>query len=231
MKNVLLIVSFCANILLLILYHHSRWSYHKLMNKSLKEEKKKDELVDNVVYDTLKFEKTNEFTQSEYFVTWSKLLKNENLHKILEENNIDLLFYPHPAMQKYIDNFQTSCDKIKIASASEYDMQKLLMESAVLVTDYSSIYFDFAYMKKPLVYYQFDYEKYRKGQYQEGYFSYDKDGFGKIAKDENQLVDELEQIIGRGLIIEDIYLKRSESFFEFHDQSNCERTFEAISSY
>lgn len=50
---IFLALSIAVNILLIILYSHSRWSYHKLMKKSLKEEKKKDELVDRFKYDDL----------------------------------------------------------------------------------------------------------------------------------------------------------------------------------
>ena len=34
-----------------------------------------------------------------------------------------------------------------------------------MITDYSSVAIDFAYMKKPTLYYQFDEEKFRRGQY------------------------------------------------------------------
>lgn len=51
-----------------------------------------------------------------------------------------------------------------------------------MVTDYSSVAFDFAYMKKSLVYAQFDREAFFEGQtYDEGYFNYETDGFGPYA--------------------------------------------------
>ena len=109
--------------------------------------------------DTLKFEKSALFTESEYFITWKSLIESDELNHLLDNSGIDLVFYPHPAMQKYIDEFKIESNRITVANARDYDMQQLLMESAALITDYSSIYFDFAYMQKPLLYYQFDYEK------------------------------------------------------------------------
>ena len=41
-----------------------------------------------------------------------------------------------------------------------------------MITDYSSVFFDFSYMRKPVIFYQFDEKKFRKAQYAEGYFSY-----------------------------------------------------------
>lgn len=178
--------------------------------------------------DTLKYEQTLEFCESEYFVTWSSLIHDKSLHDLLNLYNIDLLFYPHPAMQKYVNQFNVDCDHIVIASDKNYDMQQLLMESAVLITDYSSIYFDFAYMRKPLIYYQFDYEKYRRGQYQEGYFSYDDDGFGPVVKTKDNLIKELEKILENNLILEGKYKERIDGFFAFNDTLNCERTYHAI---
>lgn len=178
--------------------------------------------------DTLKYENCDDFTKSEYFIKWVSFLNNDKLIEILKKEDVKLLFYPHPTMQKYLSSFKTKSDNIVLASSKEFDMQQLLMESAMLITDYSSIFFDFAYMKKPLVYYQFDYEKYRKGQYQEGYFSYENDGFGYVAKDEEDVVNQISLVINNKFLMDDTYVSRVDNFFAFRDKSNCSRIFNAI---
>lgn len=50
--------------------------------------------------------------------------------------------------------------EIEIAKFKDYDVQQLLIELRILITDFSSVFFDFAYMKKPVIYYQFDRDKY-----------------------------------------------------------------------
>jgi len=55
------------------------------------------------------------------------------------------------------------------------------MSSSLLITDYSNLFFDFAYLKKPIIYTQFDYEEYRKTQYKKGYFDYTIHGFGPVC--------------------------------------------------
>ena len=169
----------------------------------------------------------NKFKKSEYFKKYYDLLNDEQLNEILEKNNIDLIFYPHYEIQKFIHLFNTKSKKIKIASIENYDVQELLIESSILITDYSSVFFDFAYMKKITLYYHFDYEKYRKTQYQEGYFDYEKDGFGPILRDEKELVKELEDYIHNNKI-KDKYLKRINNFFRLNDKNNSERIFEEI---
>lgn len=181
-------------------------------------------------FDTLKYEKSMDFKESEYFITWSYLLSSPKLEELLEKYKIDLLFFPHASMQYHLKNFNSSSKHVILADAKKYDVQQLLMESSVLVTDYSSVYFDFGYMKKPVLYYQFDYKKYRKGQYQEGYFSYTDDGFGEVVYEETALLSELEKILEDGMVMPNIYQDRVDAFFAFHDDKNCERTYQAIMS-
>lgn len=186
------------------------------------------EWLRNISSDTEKYEGHKEIINSEYFRTWNSLLNNVKLDKLLQENNIELLFFPHSSLQKYIKLFYSKSNKVIIAKSNEYDVQTLLMESAMLVTDYSSIYFDFAYMKKPMIYYQFDYEKYRKGQYQEGYFSYQEDGFGPVVKTENELINTMKYYIEKNFLPDKVFVRRMDNFFEYNDTKNCERTYNAI---
>ena len=82
-----------------------------------------------------------------------------------------------------IEIFKEYCfnKDIIIADKDTFDVQDLLIRSQILITDYSSVFFDFAYMKKPEIFFQFDNERYRNSHYKEGYFSYELDGFGKVT--------------------------------------------------
>lgn len=97
-------------------------------------------------------------------------------------------------------------------------------ESAVCVTDWSSSVFDFAWLGKPVVYYQPDDDRH----YIDGYFDYEKDGFGPVTHSANELVDILVSMMERGCRMEEPYRTRAASFFAFHDQNNCRRVFDAI---
>lgn len=170
----------------------------------------------------------SDFMQSEYFKVYQSFLTNKRLLDMLRQKNIQLIFYPHSAMQKFISAFKTDGNFVLIADWHKYDIQQLLMESALCITDYSSIAMDFAYMEKPLLYYQFDYEHFRQAHYSEGYFSYENDGFGEIAKDENVLIELLESYINSDFAMKEKYAVRVHDFFTLHDCNNCERNFQAI---
>lgn len=165
---------------------------------------------------------------SEYFKGWNDFLQDPRLHKLLEEQDRYLIFYQHREMRRFPGLFESSSPRIKIAEDSSYDVQELLIESAYLITDYSSIAMDFAYMGKPLSYYQFDYEKFRKMHYPQGYFSYEEDGFGPVCYTKEALLDTLSSCIGKNLPEDKKYQMRREEFFTLNDQENCKRNYEAI---
>ena len=164
---------------------------------------------------------------SNYVKTYCEFLSSKRLNDFLVKNNLKLLFFPHNQMQPFLDEFKGN-ENIVIASTGDYDVQKALKESAYLITDYSSISFDFAYMKKPLCYFQFDYDEFRQKHYPEGYFSYKNDGFGPIAATTDELMAYIERSFKNNFIMEDEYVKKVDKTFKFRDKNNCQRTFEAI---
>lgn len=171
----------------------------------------------------------SEIANSSYVKEWKKLLSNQKLIHILKDRKITLFFYPHYEMQKHIRLFQSIDDSIVIADFSSYDVQNLLKTSKLLITDYSSIFFDFAYMKKPCVYYHFDRELYWKKHYKKGYFDYDKDAFGKITCDVDSLVEEIIKIINNNFAVDSVYRNNANRCFQIRDGNNCERIFFEIS--
>lgn len=167
------------------------------------------------------------FLSSEYYLTYNSLINNNRLNKILSENNTILNFYPHPEMQRFVNLFNCRSKNIKIIKRENYNLQDLLKESKILITDYSSIAFDFAYMKKPLIYYQFDKDKYYKNHFKKGYFDCERDGFGPVIETEDEILRYIERLLSNEIDIQK-YIKKSEEFFEIHDNNNCKRIFEAI---
>ncbi len=170
----------------------------------------------------------NEFIKSSYFKNWSNLLNDKELSEFLEVNNITVYFYQHQHMQKYSHLFNTNSKKIQIIQNNEIDIQELLIKSSLLVTDYSSVFMDFGYMEKPVIYFHFDYENYRKNHLSEGYFNYNNDGFGEITKNLRELVESIKRIAENSYSDSEVYVRRRKKFFSQRDNSNCERIFLAI---
>lgn len=172
----------------------------------------------------------DQVAQSEYVQRWQSLLRNPRLAQMAEEYGVSVIFYPHQLMQHYVSLFSSPSDKIQIADYQHYDVQPLLKESAVLITDYSSVHFDFAYMHKPLLYYQFDEQEVFSKHCGRGYFDYRENGFGEVCAEESALLDRIEEYLKKGCQVKPLYLKRIEDFFPLHDNHNCERIYREITT-
>ena len=168
------------------------------------------------------------FEQSEYFKQYNSFLNSEELSALLEEKDYELVFYPHYEVQRFLDSFDSDNSRVKIADFKNNDVQELLINSDILVTDYSSVFFDFAYMRKPMVFFQYSEEEFRTGHYKEGYFNYKRDGFGEIVTTKEAVVNSLRHILENNLIPDDIYIDRMNTFFAFNDSENCKRNYDAI---
>lgn len=169
-----------------------------------------------------------EFGESQYYKAWSAFLKDPRTKALLEAHDLQLVFYPHYELQKYVDMFKTDSDRIIIADKEHYDVQTLLKESCFLITDYSSIYFDFAYMQKPCMYYQFDRAQFYGEHYKMGYFDEARDGFGETVYDHEELMTYFTGYVQNGFAVKDLYAERINGFFELHDCNNCARIYNEI---
>ena len=98
-----------------------------------------------------------------------------------------------------------------------------------MITDYSSVFFDFGYLRKPVIYFQYDKEEFFSGQlYNEGYFDYENMGFGPVCYNLNDLIENIINVIEKDCKNDDKYLNRIDNFFKFHDDKNCERVLNEI---
>ena len=165
------------------------------------------------------------FEETLFYKSYSELLNNVRLDKYLRDQNLFVFFCLHHEMKKYTDFFSSDCPRIKFINQDYYDIQKLLKESALLITDYSSVSFDFAYMNKPVLYFQFDQKEFMQKQYQKGNFDFERDGFGPIAYDEMTLVENIIKTSESGFKFDDEYLKRMLNFYVLRDEHNCERVY------
>ena len=124
----------------------------------------------------------NKFLKSSYYETWSSLIKNKNLIYYLEKNNIKLQFYMHIKLQRYSELFDTlENDNVKIIKHGEKNVQDILKESRLLITDYSSVAFDFAYMKKPVIFYQYDKFQYMRSYKVNDRYQYEENMFERYV--------------------------------------------------
>lgn len=172
----------------------------------------------------------DEFKNTDYYRDFNSLITNERLLKLLDEYDYEINLYLHYELQKYSDLFEQKSDRVHVLKMADSDVQDLLMKSALLITDFSSVYFDFTYMNKPILYWQFDEDLYYKTHYQRGYFSCREDGFGPVIDDNDaeKVIDFIESELKDNMQVMPLYKERADKFFTERTADHCSKTYEAI---
>ncbi len=210
--------------------------YDNLLNNNIKEENLialmptwRSSLVGPLVLGTQDRKYNPKFKESEYYKFYNGLISNKKLIDNLKKNNYKILFALHPSMKAQLKDFEKS----KYVDITFYpNYSKIFKKSKIMITDYSSVFFDFAYLKKPIIYTQFD--KDYIGQTHEiqsggkGYFEYERDAFGDVVYNLDNAVDKIISLIKNDCKMEKKYKDRVDKFFAFSDDKNCERVYNEI---
>ena len=174
---------------------------------------------------TLKSIESKTFINTTYFKFYNNLINNQQLLNVMEKNDYKGIFCLHPNFASQYKYFkENNIFKIK----ERCNNQELFAKVSLLVTDYSSIFFDFGYIQKPVIFTQFDYKEYRNSHFPKGYFDYKKDGFGKICYDMQCSIESIKSEIENNCILQKLYNKRMKKFFQYHDDNNCVRVYNKI---
>lgn len=177
-------------------------------------------------HEMMDVEGTTDFEQTVFYKMWSELI-NAVLERYAD-TDLKIVLCLHRNLQQYNSHFEKLSDRLHVVNLSNGDVADVLKRSACLITDYSSVAIDFAYLQKPLAYYQADYEQFRKNHLPEGYFDYEKDGFGNVCYTQEDMMQWVDRCVRSGFRQNEPYRQRVEEFFEFRDQKYCERNYLAI---
>ncbi|MGF2028174.1 CDP-glycerol glycerophosphotransferase family protein [Lactococcus lactis] len=104
----------------------------------------------------------DEFVKSDYYQGIVNLITNNDLIELLDENNLKFQVFVHPLMQKFTSTLMNLSPRIEVLSIENNDLGDLLRTADLLITDYSSVAWDFAVQHKPVLFYQFDREEYEQ---------------------------------------------------------------------
>ncbi|MDT3993454.1 CDP-glycerol glycerophosphotransferase family protein, partial [Mammaliicoccus fleurettii] len=114
----------------------------------------------------------------------------ENLQKELGDEYV-ILLRMHYLISNALD--LNGYEDFAIDVSNYNDISELYLISDALITDYSSVMFDFGILKKPQFFFAYDIEKYDKGL-RGFYMNYMTDLPGEIITDEFKLAEELKNI-------------------------------------
>lgn len=172
----------------------------------------------------------SDFLETQYAQQWLGLLRSPRLAQLCRDERLTLGFLPHPNLQSILETLQLPTH-VKALTFHGQDVQRLFARSALMVTDYSSMVFNAAYIERPVVYFQFDQERMFGGSHvgRAGYFSYERDGFGPVVNSVDAAVEATVDALAAGRRAPaDEYLARINATFPLRDGRCCERVTAAI---
>lgn len=111
-------------------------------------------------------------------------LNLDEIYESLEPNDIFVIKL-HPFIKNAITIKEEYKDKI-IDLTEYFDINNLLLITDLLITDYSSVIFEYSFMEKPVIFYVPDLKEYANSR--DFYYSYEEYMYGSIAENHKELI-------------------------------------------
>lgn len=101
-----------------------------------------------------------------------------------------------------------------------------MQNSSLMITDYSSVVFDFNHLKKPTIFYHFDVNDYLK--HRGSYVDLRKDLVGDIAHTKEEVIKYVSDYVENDFKYKPKYNINSKKYYAYHDKNNFERIYNEI---
>lgn len=164
------------------------------------------------------------FKASDFYIRTNEFLNSPELHSLLERCDLELDFKNHPIFRDYDELFSCSSNRVNIVKG-EIELD----DYCLMITDYSSIVFDFVYLEKPIVYFVPDYDLFRTGV-SHTYKKMDlplEDGFGAFTKTSDELIEQIGILAENDFKTEEKYKSKYDGFF-LEKGNHCERLYNEL---
>lgn len=97
--------------------------------------------------------------------SFTRMHNYAELQEVLAKQNAIIIEKQHPLILKRVSLFSKDSRLVRVLSEEDslmIDTQELLMACDRIITDYSSIYFDYVLMNRPVIHFTYDFEHFMK---------------------------------------------------------------------
>ncbi|MDR3239510.1 MAG: bifunctional glycosyltransferase family 2 protein/CDP-glycerol:glycerophosphate glycerophosphotransferase [Clostridiales bacterium] len=164
-----------------------------------------------------------DFGQSEYCAKITALLCDDRLAEAMQEYEYEMDFMPDEKIFLQVGEIDMF-DNVNTVSPAEARLE-LYGAGSLLITDFRPG-FEFAYMKKPVIYYAFAEEE--GNPEAESFFKVETMGFGEVISEHETLVDLIIKYMKKGCKMEKKWKQRVEAYFGCVDRENRKRIYEVL---
>ena len=150
-----------------------------------------------------------------------------DLHRMKEELGDDyiILLRMHYVVSSNID--LTGLEDFAYDFSSYNDISELYLVSDILITDYSSVFFDYANLKRPILFYTYDIEKYQ-GQLRGFYIDMNTELPGPLLSTNDEVLDSIKNIQDVQNKYKDRYTSFYNRFCSWDDGRSSENVFKEV---
>lgn len=168
------------------------------------------------------------FEESDYFAQQRRLLTDPDVLAALESADARIEFLIHPVMAVYQGIYESlASERVSILDPATTSYADLFARGAGMITDYSSVFVDFSYMRKPVVFDQTDVAVFRGEHYRDGLFDYGTQAPGPVTQGYEELKRATLEMIRGDFAVAPEYAHRLDDFFLHTDSNNSARVLEA----
>ncbi len=167
------------------------------------------------------------FRASDYYRNYMSLLNDPRLADLLERQDLYLDFYVHPKFREYLRSFTIQeGGRVRLIPFGTEPLNELMMGCKMLVTDYSSVCWDVYYQGKPVLFYQFDVDKYNETT--GAYIDLETELFGDRVMTVEALLGKLEEYAENDFRLPEPYAEMRPRMYAYIDGNNSQRICEEI---
>lgn len=147
---------------------------------------------------------------------------NRKLMKILDKHNCVIIQKPHYVNSKQENKNSNEKNNRILNLALDIDTQHLLLSSDILITDYSSCYFDFLLFNRPIIHYVYDYDEYKNND-RGLYYSIEEAKGGAVSYNFEELLQCLEKYLNDESSDESIRKSATAKFINYENGKSSEK--------
>ncbi len=137
----------------------------------------------------------------------------------MKKQNAFFILKLHPFVSKLYENKNFSNI---VFYESQSDIYPILKYTDILITDYSSVYFDFLLIDKPIVFFDYDYEEYSSNM--NGFvYDYEENAPGDKVKTQIELEKSIEEILNEKDLFKEQRIHVLKKFFKYVDCNSSDR--------
>ncbi|MET1133234.1 MAG: CDP-glycerol glycerophosphotransferase family protein [Aeromicrobium sp.] len=159
---------------------------------------------------------------SPYLANWLEFLHDPQI-KALQEQGVEILMVMHPNLRALVDDLPL--EGISIAPR-DADVQELIRTSAAVVTDYSSVAWDAAFLRRPVFFFRFD--DFVLTGARTPFIDAATALPGPIAHRAADLAAEVARAAESGFVMDDEYADRAATYLELPTSGYGERNYEMV---